>query len=71
MSTRSTDAARSRTDPAGAPRIGRLDPPPGSGAQARCACARCGAHLLAIELAPGRYEGICQVCGADEVRPVR
>ena len=51
-------------------RSGMLAPVLGTGAEVRCSCDRCGAHLLAIAVSVDRYEGVCLVCGGDEITPV-
>lgn len=54
------------------PRFGRLEPEPGSpaSAQVRCACDRCGAHLLASPRCDGAYRGHCPVCVGQRFTPV-
>ncbi len=52
-------------------RYGRLPVPPGAnGREVRCACNHCGAHLYATPGAQGSLDGICIVCGGDDVSPV-
>ena len=54
-------------------RFGRLIAVPPSdadrGAQVRCACDRCGAHLLAVRAAGG-LTGTCPVCLSQQFEPV-
>lgn len=53
-------------------RPGRLTPFPGApgAAQVRCACDRCGSHLLAAARPDGRLDGACPVCLSRAVTPV-
>ncbi len=53
-------------------RAGRLAQFPGAprAEQVRCACDRCGTHLLAVERPNGALEGACPVCLSRQVSPV-
>ncbi len=68
MVTRPTDEQHDGRREEG--RFGRLRHAIVQGHQVRCACERCGAHLFAIHLGAGRYDGVCRVCGGDRVKPV-
>lgn len=54
------------------PRFGRLAPEPSTpaAAQVRCACDRCGAHLLASPRTDGAFAGRCPVCVGQCFTPV-
>jgi len=64
------DHSRTTTGGRFAREPGTLAPTLGGGAQQRCSCQRCGAHLLAIAVGADRYEGVCLVCGGDRITPV-
>ena len=53
-------------------RPGRLAPSPGApqADQVRCACDRCGTHLMAAARLDGGLEGVCPVCLSRSMTPV-
>jgi hypothetical protein len=64
-----TDAA-GETTRGGEGRFGRLIRPAGQGPAVRCACHRCGAHLLARPVGAGGLRGVCYVCGSESFEPL-